>query len=235
MKLSNFVCISQDVILSIFNENKIQKLILSSNHTEGYYERLPSEKNKVKEHHLFLVVKNNVTCFQDRVFRTISQFEKQNNIEINAYPGRLPYQNKLYNAIRFRESELEYIEKIIPFWEENGIEFFDKKKKIKDYFAIIQFKKHIEAEELKTCIYKDTTAKHIYYVRITEDVDFEKFTQLLKFVRNNCDFKCFEGSLVYSISHNYRIENFAMLYSPKCEEERLEEFKENFEKALKQI
>ncbi len=232
MKLSNFVCISQDVILSVFDNTKISKFILSSNHTEGYYERLPSEKHKIKEHHLFLLVKNNVTCFQDRVFRTIAKYEEQNNVDINAYPGRLTFRNIEYNAIRFRESEINEIEKIIPFWEENNIEFFNKKKKCEPYFTVVQFKKHIEAEELKCCIYKDTTSKHIYYVRLTENIEFDRFTKIIDYVRNNCDFRCFEASLVYSITHNYHVENYAMLYSPKCKEERLTEFQEKAEQAL---
>ena len=236
MKLSKFACISQDFILSKCNSSKCEKLVLSSNHPDGYYERLAVEKNTVKEHHFFLLVKKEVTCFQDRVFRTISFYEKKNKVDVNAFPGRINYKNKSHSCIRFRESELEMILELIPEFENRGIEFFDNKKsKFEPYETVVQFKKYIDADEIKENIFKDNIAKNIYYVPISEDIEFDFFKKVIDYIRNNCDFKSFDASLVYSLDSKYRVQDYVMIYSPNCQVDRLLEFKEKLPDALKVV
>ena len=236
MKLSKFACISQDFILSKCNSSKCDKLVLSSNHPDGYYERLAVEKNTVKEHHFFLLVKKEVTCFQDRVFRTVSFYEKKKNLDIHVFPGRIDYQNKSHSCIRFRESELDYVLELIPEFEERGIEFFDNKRvKIKPYEAVVQFKKFIDADEIGKGVYKDNIAKNIYYVPLVDDIDFEFFKKLIDYIRNNCDFKSFDASLIYSHDNNYSVQDYIMIYSLNCEERRLTEFREKLSDALKVV
>jgi hypothetical protein len=236
MQLSHYVCITQDFIISEYKNTKTNKLILSSNHPEGYYEILPVEKNTVKEHHLFLVVKEELTCFQDRVFRTISFYEKKHNTKIHAFPGRLTYHGKQRSCIRFRESEIQDILNLIQDFEKREI-YFEKKKrtKIKPYKSFVQFKKYIEAEIIDYNIFRDTQAKHIFYVPIPEDIEFEYFKKLVQHIRNNCDFKSFDASLVYSLDKNYRVQDFAKIYSPNCETKRLKEFAEKFESAMREV
>ncbi|MEA3451004.1 MAG: hypothetical protein U9Q83_03775, partial [Bacteroidota bacterium] len=182
MKLSKFACISQDFILSKCDSLKCEKLVLSSNHPDGYYERLAVEKNTVKEHHFFLLVKKEVTCFQDRVFRTICFFEKRRNVVVNAFPGRITYKNKSHSCIRFRESELDLILDLIPEFENRGIEFFDNKRvKFEPYESVVQFKKFIDADEIEENTFKDKIAKNIYYIPISEGIDFDFFKKVIDY------------------------------------------------------
>ena len=234
MKLSQFACISQDFILSHHFTQKTDRLVLSSNHPDGYYERIAIEKNTVKEHHLFLVVKHEVSCFQDRVFRTISFYEKKKNIDVHAFPGRIMYQNKLVSCLRFRESEFDIIIDLISDFETRDIFFLKQKRtKFDSFETIVQFKKHIDAEEVQENIYKDTSASNIYYLPIHEDIEFDFFKKLIDHIRNNCDFKSFDASLVYTINHDYKVQGYVMIYSPKCQIERLSEFEKRLEDALK--
>lgn len=236
MKLSKFACISQDFILSKCEKLKCKKLVLSSNHPDGYYERLAVEKNTVKEHHLFILVKKEVTCFQDRVFRTISFFEKRKNIDVHAFPGRIDYKNKSHSCIRFRESELDIILELIPEFEKRGIEFFDNKRiKFEPYEAVVQFKKIIEADEVEKNVYKDNNAKNIYYVPFSEDIEFDFFKKIINYIRNNCDFKSFDASLIYSNDNKYHVQDYIMIYSPNCQKVRLTEFKERLAEALREV
>ncbi len=236
MKLFQFACISQDFILSRLYTDKTTKLILNSNHPEGYYERLSLEKKAVKEHHLFLLVKNEVSCFQDRVFRTISFYEKRKNKNVNAFPGRIIYKNNLHSCIRFRESEFDILLDLIPEFKKRQIEFVEAKNtKFEPYRSIVQFKRHIDADEIEKNIFQDTTFKNIYYLPIPDDIEFDFFKKLINYIRNNCDFKSFDASLVYSYDHNYRVEDYVMIHSPRCEIKRLSEFDDRLKEAMQVV
>ena len=236
MKFSQSACISQKFILSRLYTEKTSKLILNSNHPEGYYERLSLEKKTVKEHHLFLIVKQEISCFQDRVFRTISFYEKRKKISVNAFPGRIMYKNNLVSCIRFRESEFDILLDLIPDFRKREIEFVEAKKtKFEPYESIVQFKKNIDAEEIQQNIFQDTNNKKIYYLPIADDIEFDFFKKLMIYIRNNCDFKTFDASLVYSLDKNYIVHDYAMIYSPNCQIERLSEFDDKLAEAMKEV
>lgn len=236
MKFSQFACISQSFILSHYQASRTDRLVLASNRPDGYYERLAVEKNTVKEHHLFLIVKKEVSCYQDRVFRTISFYEKEKNVDVHAFPGRIMFKNKLVSCLRFRESEFDMILDLIPEFEKREIFFKkDKKSKIEPYETIVQFKEYIEADAIKERIYQDNKASNIYYLPITGDIEFDFFKKLIDHIRNNCDFKSFDASLVYSLNNKYIVKDYVMIYSPNCQVERLLEFDQHLENALKVV
>jgi len=231
--ISKFICVSEEVELSKIDIHS-KYMVLESNHIDGYYTNLPVEQQTPLEHHYFLLMKNNIPCFQDRVIRSISFFEKDNNKILHIYPGHMFVHGKEYIFIRFRQGEFDDVMEMLPYFEKRGIEFMHNKR-FPTVRALIQFKEMVEMEEISTNVFRDKSAHHIFFLPIKIDIEYETFDKMISYIRNNCDFKHFEGSLVYSVNAQYRIEDFAKIYSPNCDETRLEEFDSYFLKAAEEF
>ncbi len=141
---------------------------------------------------------------------------------------------KEYVFIRFRQNEFDNVMNMLPYFEKRGIEFMNNKK-FTTTRTLIQFKEMVEMEEIGTAVYRDKSAHHVFFLPINIDIEYATFDKMISYIRNNCDFKHFEASLVYSVNAQYRVEDYAKIYSPNCEEGRLEEFNTYFMKAAKEF
>ena len=227
------ICVSEEVELTKFDADS-KFMILESNHIDGYYSNVPQERRNPMENHYFLLMKKNIPCFQDRIFRSISFYEKDKGEVLHVYPGHMNVHGKEYNFIRFRKNEFDTVMSIIPYFEKRNIEFI-KPKKFSTARTMIQFKEMVVMEEVKPNIFRDKSAHHVFFLPIALDVEYITFSKMLAFIRNNCDFKQFQASLVYSVNSQYKVDDYAKIYSPNCEEGRLEEFNEHFERAAREF
>ncbi len=231
--ISKFICVSEEVELSK-TDFDYPYLILESNRMIGFYESVPQENKRPIAHHYFLLMKSGIPCFQDRVFRSISFYERDSGDALHVYPGHMNVHGKEYNFIRIRQSEFEKVMGMLSYFEKRNISFI-KPKKFSAVKTLIQFKEMVDMEEIETNIYRDKSAPHVFFMPISIDIEYLKFEKMIHYIRNNCDFKHFEASLVYSINSDYKITDYAKIYSPNCEEKRLLEFDENFTKAAKEF
>jgi len=231
--ITKTICVSEEVELSKM-QSESNLMILQSNYIMGYYSTVPHEGRTPLLNHYYLLMKNNIPCFQDRVFRSVSFYERDYDKLLHIYPGHMNVHGKEYNFIRFRHSEFDDVMKMLPYFEKRNVEFI-KSKKFSSIKTVIQFKEMVTLEEIKPNIYRDQSAHHVFFMPLKLDVEFLTFNKMINYIRNNCDFKHFEASLVYSVNRNYQIEDYAKIYSPNCEEQRLEEFDENFNKAAKEF
>jgi len=231
--ISKLICVSEEVELSKF-ETEHNLMILESNHIDGYYNSVPQEMNNPLENHYFLLMKKNIPCFQDRVIRSISFYQRDTNEKLHVYPGHMNVHGNGYNFIRFRKNEFEKVIEMIPYFEKRNIEFI-KPRRFSAVRTLIQFKEMVSFEEIKPNIFRDKSAHHVFFMPLKLDIEYLTFSKMIAYIRNNCDFKHFEASLVYSVNRNYQIEDYAKIYSPNCDMERLNEFDENFSKAAKEF
>lgn len=230
---SKLVCISEEVQFSL-SQKECKYLLLESNYLEGYYTNLPCEKNTPTENHLFLISRTGVSCFQDKIMRIVSNYERSSAKALHVYPGTVKVGLKSYNLIRFRKSECEDVKHIVQLLVKHDIHFL-KRGKFTGQPLIVQFKKQVQFKELLPGVYQDASANHEYFLPLDFDLDFPIFNKMVAYIRNNCDFKHFECSLVYVVNHDYAMHDFAKIYSPNCEPERLTEFSGFFNKAAKEF
>jgi len=227
--ISKFICVSEEVEISKYNSDS-PYLILESNRMAGFYESVPQEQTRPIAHHYFLMMKSGLPCFQDRVLRSISFYQHESGSALHVYPGHMNVHGVEYNFIRIRQREFKEVMSMLDYFEKRNIEFIPNKK-FSATKTLIQFKEMVDMEEVKPNIFRDMSAPHVFFIPISIDIEFLKFSKMISYIRNNCDFKHFEASLVYSINSDYKIKDYAKIYSPNCEQHRLEEFDENFMKA----
>jgi len=225
--ITKTICVSEEVELSKMDSD-FPLLILQSNYIMGYYTMIPQEGRTPLLNHYYLLMRRNIPCFQDRVFRSVSFYERDHNKLLHIYPGHMNVHGKEYNFIRFRHSEFDDVMNMLPYFDKRNIEFI-KARKFSAVKTVIQFKEMVTLEEIKPNIYRDKSAHHVFFMPLKFDIEYLTFSKMI------AHFKHFEASLVYSVNSQYQIDDYAKIYSPNCELERLNEFDENFKKAAKEF
>ncbi len=232
LEFADFFCVSYERKVIKHPKSSSDLLIIETKLEIAYYDNLPTGDTTPTAHHLFLILANKVSCFQDKLLRSVIKYEQELNKTLSIYPGQIHIFNDDYEGFRFRESELEYALEIKKRLEDFGAKFM-KSKKFTEQRTCISYKKQFNLVEFKPGIYKDNNAKNIFFIPLLADITRDDFKEIIKIIKNNCNLKHFEASLIYSILNNRTIGDFVMLYSPQCEIERLDDVKHTLNEEIK--
>jgi hypothetical protein len=231
---SGLTCFSVKLKVSRSELSKdLHYLVLESNQSDGYYAKqdFPPNKLEDKDHHLFLLVKNNVICFQDIVLRHAALVSEKIDVNLHIAPGQMTYQNKSYQGIRINTKHTKYLSKVIEYAKELGIELLEDNKKLEPYVSLVYFKKYVEFEEIMDGVYKDVETSGRYFFKIPRPLEFEEFEQKIDTIKNNCNFRLFDSFLNHLFVKG-KVVDFVGIYSQHCEEDRFGEFKMHLEKIF---
>jgi len=229
---SCFACVSSRQMMAKYPANDHGILILESSPETAYYSRagFPENLKTVKDHHLYLVVKKPSPCFQDRVMRRSHRLKEELGISFHVAPGMITYRNRIYSTIRIRTSETELIPRFIEEFRKIGIRFLATRN-VAPYEAFVQIKRYTDFVLMEPGIFRDADNPKRYFVTIPKDIDFEVFEDLIREVKNNCNFHMFDASLIY-LNCGSRFLDMVSVYSDHCEEERLSELKNLLEENI---
>ncbi len=232
---SGYFCFYKKLDFSSFGDkNKSDWMILQSSPEPGYYSKanFPVNEKTQHDHHLFVIVKKTVPCFQDLVMRKSAEIVHEQKLSLHASPGQIDVFNKGHQCIRIRVSDLDHIYPLIDGLREAGIEF-EKSKKVKPYTGHLQFKKYIKLKELHEGVYQDLEEPNRYFVQIPEPLEYNAFEKLIKETEFSCKFNHFDASRG-ALNQGKDAFDFIVIYSDRCEKEKLREFKsftdQHFEK-----
>ncbi len=233
--LSGFACFSQKLEVAPYTEKDFRHiLILESDPSQGYFfgGALP-EKAARGDHHLYLIVRQPIPCFQDKVIRYAHEITQRLGRSLHISPGQMTFENQTHSCIRVRMNEWQALDEFIDDMEILGIEFYCKRrfKTIKPYKSLVQFKKYIALEKLQEKVFRSLYDKHVHFVEITTDINYDVFENMVEDIKNNCSLNMFNTSLVYLHQLDKTL-NFAAIYSQECNEERLPLLSEFLEKEI---
>lgn len=210
--------------LASFPHNLEQKfLILESDAGQGYFSEhgFPTKANTWKDHHLFLVVRNPVCCFDDHVQREVGYLSKKYQKYLRISPGTISYLNTPHQCIRFDESFFDIIPELAQKLEDYGIEYIPQKQ-VSQYNSLIHFKKFIEFKMIADEIYADAELYGRYFIKILSDIEFEQFEILQTAIHNNSGIVNFDTSLVYVPRRN-GLTSFISIFSNEMDISGLQE------------
>jgi len=232
--IEGYVCFAErlGLALSPFSD-KDGILILESDPEPGYFSKngFPENLEHASDHHLYLLTKYPVTCFQDWVIQ--HSFKVRNELKINLHisPGQLTFMNKQHNCIRIRTQEVESIKPFLDDLKNLDIEFVKHSKHVQPYNSVVHFKKHAELTPLGEGVYADVNDKNRHFVQLSKDLEFEEFESVVEKIKNNCGFNMFNAA--YSLlARRDEVMNFIAIYSRHCDEKRLPEFKYYLDKHI---
>ena len=203
-------------------------LLLESNQAPSYYAKnnFPPSKIRNSDHHLYLLVKNNVNCFQDIVLRHAARINEKFDLNFHIAPGQLFFQKKSFQSIRINTSFTKFLPQLIDEAKKFGINFLENTQKVDSFDSVIYFKKHIEFVELSEGIFQDNQTKGRYFFRVESALEFEEFEQKIDQIKNNCNFHLFDSFLVHLFVDG-KVQDFIGIYSEHCDEDRFEEFQKH--------
>jgi len=148
----------------------------------GYHgENLPSG---TKPFSVFFMTKEKYST--EKVLRLNQSIRKYYKHSFDAVPGLICLNNDTIPCIRIRGIDnYEYVDDLQKCFFSEGVRFL-KKRNVRGE-AVITLKKLFDIEPIEENIYKDNDEASTFYVKIPEQVSFEKFRQLTYSVKNNID------------------------------------------------
>lgn len=208
-------------------------MILESNANPGYYSKanFPINTKRQHDHHLYLVLKKQVPCFQDLVLRKSGEIIREKKLSLHASPGQLDLFNTPHQCIRIRAKQFDHIYPLIDGLKEAGIDFLSRKT-VKPYSSFIQHKKYINFEAISEGVYQDTEVPNRYFIQIPRPVDYAQFEKLVEDIKYSCKYNHFDACLAYLNQGKYTFD-FVSVYSDHCDKDRLQEFKQHIDKLVK--
>jgi hypothetical protein len=223
MKINLYSCLTEEAVLSNYELNSSNKLILVSNNESCFYEKIPVEKSNILKSHLYMVIKKDFICFADMIIKIIAQYNKNNVDKILAYPGHLSFQNIEKGCLRFHEKNLKEIIQLIDLFENSGI-YFTENKKIENYTTKIEYKRFIEMEKIENSLFYDTNLENTYYIELEKMYEFDQYKKLISYLKNTYNIKSFDTQLVNSMTTNYDLKYYIMVKNNCFDKMEIQEF-----------
>ncbi|RLD91432.1 MAG: hypothetical protein DRJ09_01235 [Bacteroidetes bacterium] len=232
--IEGYVCFAErlDLALAPFSV-KNGVLILEADPEPGYFSKngFPENLAHASDHHLYILTKHPVTCFQDWVIQHSFTVRDELKINLHISPGQLTFMNKQHNCLRIRTREVESIKPFLKDLEKLDVEFVKHSKHVRPYNSIVHFKKHAELIPLENSIYADVNDKNRHFIKIQKSIEFEEFENIVEKIKNNCGFNMFNTAYATLPKRN-EVMNFVAIYSKHCDEKRLPEFKSYIDKHI---
>ena len=206
-------------------------LILESDPNPNYYSwsNFPPNKHK-NSWRLYLLIKKNINCFQDRILRQSYIINEKLNTNIDILPGQIIFENIETQCIRINTNDTSNLESVINDLKNTGVEFVTDKK-VKEFETVIFFKKYTELIKMQEGVYRDSKAEGMYFFEIDNLIEWDVFIKGVKKIKNTCNFHLFDAFLSFNIAKGKAVD-YIGIYSKHCEEERFPELKENINKVF---
>jgi len=234
---SGYACFSQKLKIARFTGTELNNLlVLESDPEQGCFfgGSLSEQMRTANDHHLYLVAHKTTPCFQDRIIRQAHYIENEQKLNLHISPVQMIFENETHSCVRTRVNELGLLRDFIENLEDLGIKLLCGRqyKHLKPFVSLVQFKKHIELEQLDEGVYRNINDKNSHFVEIPSDIDYSLFETMIEGVRNNCELNMFNMALVYFHLKD-RIMDLVAIYSRECDEERLPWLVEYLDKEIK--
>ncbi len=209
-------------------------LILESDPNPDYYSKkdFPPNKKHVGDRHLYLLIKNQINCFQDVILRERHQIKKKHNLNLRIYPGYMTFQNKNTACIRLDATNIDQLPLLITEFRKIGLEFI-KDQKIKAYDSYIHFKKYIRYVKIDDGIYQDHENSNRFFFKIDKTIELKELTKGMNHIKYNCNFHLFDSFLAELFVDEDALD-FIGIYSEHCDKERFAELKQQIKKQFEE-
>ncbi len=211
---------------------KMNLLILESDPDPDYYSKqnFPPNKEHVGDRHFYLLIKNQINCFQDVILRNRIRIKKTHDFKMHIYPGYMTFQNKNVPCIRLDTANIDQLPLLIKEFQDIGIEFI-KDQKIKAYNSYIHFKKYIKFEKIEEKIFQDRVNPNRFFFQVDKFIELEDFVKGMENIKFNCDFHLFDSFLAEIFIDEDTLD-FIGVYSKHCDKERFAELKQEIKKQF---
>lgn len=194
----------------------------------GYHGSVPSDQPPLS---IFLVTQKKYTF--EEISRVSAKIKGAVSEKISCVFGDLKVFNDNYPSIRILGLEsFENIEAIQKALAREGIEF--SKKNIVNDCAIIKIQKTFLLQDKGDGIYYDMDEPEMMYFEISKKIDWDKFQETTKHVKNNVKYTNFDAALGYIYRHNGIID-VVRIYTNNISLGQLKELKELYNKEINKL
>lgn len=184
--------IKKKVSLTAVENNTIPNtLVLESLHPfPGYHGANLPDKSSPRS--LFLVL--NKECLTENLARITKKIKSDFKYDFNASQGNIYTKTTSYPCIRIKYLQsFTFLPELMLSFQEAGIKF--AKHKSFNAEGLIVINKSFFVENIDEGIYKDNYENSKFYVEVPVDLEWDKFVEITKHIKNNVEGSGFDAAL----------------------------------------
>ncbi|MEN8155666.1 MAG: hypothetical protein ABFS10_01855 [Bacteroidota bacterium] len=226
-EIEGFTCFEFDADVSRSPvSGSLDRLVLESSASPDYYAKnnFPPNQKHLTDRHLYLLVKNQVICFQDLVLRLTANLRQKQSLAIKVFPGQISFNKHTYQCIRVNVNNRKDLPLLISEFESAGIKFLNDKKVPADNAHVV-YKKYIEYDKVEEGVFRDANNRNRYFFSAPHRIDFDQFKAVMDQIKLSCDFNLFDSFLSYLFVKE-EVTDFIGIYSKHCDQSRFNDLKE---------
>jgi hypothetical protein len=129
----------------------------------------------------------------ERIIRSIQSVKNKVQLNFDAAPGTLNFQNKDVNFIRFKGLQYHSFGDVIREFENCGIEF-KKHRAVSPYTTLIRVRKFFKIKEVLDGIYADLDNPKFSYLEIPLQMRWNRFKRITMDIRYNVEDKHYDAA-----------------------------------------
>ena len=186
----------------------------------GYYSDSPTGAKPV---YMYLALEEQYTL--EDILRATQKIQLEFDIHFDAGKGFLYIYDERYNVLRIRHlKNYDLLEKLQQSFEQKGIRFLRKSKKVKDELVKIRIIKFFSVEEIAENVYLDTKEEYHAYLKIPRHLDWEEFVALTSKVKHNWIESKFDAA-IGAFYYDGGLHEVVRIYSDQIGTEYLQELR----------
>jgi len=182
----------------------------------GYYSS--NRKGMEVPEKIFLMIKSSNECIENKVVRLNMEIKAKVDFEFSMNYSHLRLLNKMTPSIAIIISDVTKIDDLLVYIEESGIEFM-KATTVKPYISRIQVRKFTVIEPITDGIFSGAD-ESFFYISVPNKLVWEKFTCMIKNVRNSKQLPLFDAAQ-FTLYNENGIFEFIRIYSKIFNKEQL--------------
>lgn len=217
---------------STISENIIPGTLVFESPTPfwGYYNEFDSPQVDNSPQYIYIAILKTYAVFD--VVRSFQKVQTEFDFEFDAAKAFIRFNDRVYNVIRLRHIKgYSNVKKVQEAFEKNGIAMLNATGNWKNVHTHVSLKKVFCLRALDENVYVDACEANHYYLKISQHLSFEQFSDVTRKVKNNWLGTRFDAAMGYYLKEQEVVE-IIRIYSESLELSELNEIRKLYELKL---
>jgi hypothetical protein len=182
--------VKKEILRSVEHETHSDKLLFENMEPyPGYHgTTIP---DKLEADSLFAITKMKYN--DERVIRAIQSVKSKTDLEFDAAPGSVKYQNATYNCVRFRGVQYKDAGDLIRLFDETGLVFY-RQRNVRSFETIIEIRKYFSLKETIDGIFEDQLQGNTSYIELPVLLTWTQFEKITMGIKYNMEDRNFDAA-----------------------------------------
>lgn len=222
--------IKKEILRSVEHETHSNNMVFENMEPyPGYHGT--TVPDKLEPDSLFAITKMKYN--DERVIRAIQTVKKKTDLQFDAAPGSVKYQNALYHCIRFKGIRYQSLGDLLELFEDTGI-VFHRKRKVASFETIIEIRKFFKLKETIEGIFGDLEQENTSYIELPFQLTWNQFEKITLDIKYNMEDRNYDAAQS-SVYTEQGLMDFVRIYDKEQCQGKLIHIREKYFEAMEKL